>query len=216
MKRSIRILSLALALALLTGCAALDVILRDSPAALDGILGANPALVASPTDSEPYFTLSVDGETALLVSGDYAQNAEDLLIRTPLAPFVSAGLDPAALGAGYRADGAYLYLTADFGGGTGAKSGIIAALMESAAADRAALSYHAALDHYGIQLPAGKFEWAKDFTDNDKDLVFVLFAAPLAGLGVDVENIEGWMFMTMEDDAGMDLDVLVKPYSLAS
>jgi len=97
MKRSIRILSLALALALLTGCAALDVILRDSPAALDGILGANPALVASPTDSEPYFTLSVDGETALLVSGDYAQNAEDLLIRTPLAPFVSAGLDPAAL-----------------------------------------------------------------------------------------------------------------------
>jgi len=76
------------------------------------------------------------------------------------------------------------------------------------------LSYHAALDHYGIQLPAGKFEWAKDAATNDKDIVFVLAAQPFADLGVDVQNIEGWGFMTTQDDAGKDIDILVKPYGL--
>jgi len=31
-----------------------------------------------------------------------------------------------------------------------------------------------------------------------------------------VQNIDGWVFMTMQDDAGKDFDVLLKPYSLAS
>ena len=213
MKRvMITILSIVFAAALLTGCASLDVILRDSPKSLDSILAANPVF-ASAGDAS-YFSLSADGETALLVSSDYARTSEDLLFQTPLKPFLDAGLDVSKLGAGYRADGSSLYLTADFGSGTGAKDTITNALFESVKADRGALGYHAALDHYGIALTNGKFEWAKDAATNDKDVVFVLFAKPLADLGVDVQNIEGWIFMTMKDDAGNDLDVLVKPYSL--
>ena len=93
---------------------------------------------------------------------------------------------------------------------------ITSSLFESVKADRSVLTYHADLDHYGIKLPAGKFEWAKDESTNDKDIVFVIAAQPLADLGVDVKNVSGWIFKTMKDDAGKDFDVLLKPFSLES
>lgn len=198
------------------GCSGLDVILRDSPKALDAILAAHPALVAAPTEDTPYFALSADGETRLLVSRDFSLSAEDVLFETPLAPFVNAGLDVSNLPENYRADGERLYLAASFGEGSGEQADLTSALFESVAFERSALSYHAALDHYGVALPGGKFEWAKDAASNDKDLVFVLLAKPFADLGVDVQNIDGWVFKTMQDDAGKDFDVLLKPYSLES
>jgi hypothetical protein len=206
--------ALALTLLLLAGCTGLDVILRDSPKSLDAIVSAKPALVSAPTDDSPYFALSADGVTTLLVSKDFSLSTEDVLFETPLKPFVDAGLDVSKLPAGYRADAEHLFLTADFGSGKGAKGSITESLLESAAFDRSVLGYHAALDHYGIALPGGKFEWAKDYRTNDKDIVFVLAAKPLADLGVDVQKIDGWVFKTMQDDAGKDFDVLLKPYSV--
>ena len=208
--------ALALSLLLLAGCTGLDVILRDSPKSLDAIVSAKPALVLAPTDDSPYFALSVDGATKLLVSKDYSLSTEDVLFETPLKPFVEAGLDVSNLPAGYRADAEHLFLTADFGSNTTEQASLTGALFTAVTADRSALSYHAALDHYGVALPGGKFEWAKDYATNDKDIVFVLAAKPLADLGVDVQNIDGWVFMTMQDDAGKDFDVLLKPYSLES
>ncbi|MGE5495415.1 MAG: hypothetical protein ACM3S4_08975 [Burkholderiales bacterium] len=41
----------------------------------------------------------------------------------------------------------------------------------------------------------------------------MIYAKPLAELGVDVKNIEGWAFLTMKD-AGNDVDLLVKPYDI--
>jgi len=214
-----KIFSIALALALvaivLTGCASADVILKYSPSSLDQIVEKFPTILTDNTEADHYFYLSVDGETTLKVSHDFSlTGAEDLVMQTPLKPFVDAGLDPAMLGAGYRTDDTSLYLVADFGAGSGEKKTITTSLFESAKADRSVLTYHADLDHYGIQFPAGKFEWAKDEATNDKDIVFVFAAKPLADLGVDVQNIEGWVFKTMKDDAGKDFDVLLKPYSL--
>ena len=216
MKKIITIaLALALVAVLLAGCASIDVILKHSPSSLDQITEKYPAILSDNTEVDHYYYLSVDGETALKVSRDFSQTgAEDLVMQTPLQPFLDAGLDPAALGAGYRADSAFLYLVADFGAGTGAKATLTDALFESVKADRSVLAYHADLDHYGIQFPAGKFEWAKDEAVNDKDIVFVFAAEPFAALGVDVKNIDGWVFMTMQDDAGKSFDVLLKPYSL--
>lgn len=210
------LLALTLTTLLLAGCTSLDVLLRDGPKSLDAIVSANPALVSAPTTDSPYFTLSVDGATKLLVSKDYSLSTEDMLFETPLKPFVDAGLDVSKLPAGYRADAENLYLIADFGSGKGEKSSLTDALFSAVAFDRSVLGYHAALDHYGVALPGGKFEWAKDSATNDKDIVFVLAAKPLADLGVDVQNIDGWVFKTMQDDAGKDFDVLLKPYSLAS
>lgn len=216
-----KILTIALAFALvavvLTGCASTDVILKYSPASLDTIAEKFPAIVTDNTQNDHYFYLSMDGETMLKVSGDFnLTGTEDVVMQTPIKPFLDAGLDPAKLGAGYRTDDTSLYLVADFGAGSGEQNTLTKALFESVKADRSVLTYHADLDHYGIKLPAGKFEWAKDDTTNDKDIVFVIAAQPLADLGVDVQNIEGWIFKTMKDDAGKDFDVLLKPYSLES
>ena len=213
-KLSFVVLTLALALSLFAGCAALDVVYTYSVSSLNALLEKAPTL----TDSEgDYFTLSADHETILKISRDYQKtNAEDLVMQTPIKPFIDAGLDPAKLGAGYRADDTSLYLVADFGAGNGAQDTLANALFESVKADRSVLSYHADLDHFGIQLPAGKVEWAKDESTNDKDIVFVIAAKPLADLGVDVQHVEGWVFKTMQDDAGRDFDVLLKPYSLDS
>ncbi len=216
-----KILTIALALALvaivLTGCATADVILKYSPSSLDKIVEKFPTLVTDNTETDHYFYLSVDGETTLKVSHEFDMtDAEDVVIQTPLQPFVDAGLDPATLGAGYRTDDTSLFLVADFGAGSGKQDTVTSSVFESVKANRSVLTYHADLDHYGIALPAGKFEWAKDDTANDKDIVFVIAAKPLADLGVDVQNIEGWVFKTMKDDAGKDFDVLLKPYSLES
>ena len=211
------VLVFVLAAALLSGCAATDVILKYSPASLDTIAEKFPAIVTDNTKTDHYFYLSVDGETALKVSNDFnLTGTEDVVMQTPIKPFLDAGLDPAKLGAGYRTDDTSLYLVADFGAGSGEQNTLTKALFESVKADRSVLTYHADLDHYGIKLPAGKFEWAKDESTNDKDIVFVIAAQPLADLGVDVKNVSGWIFKTMKDDAGKDFDVLLKPYSLES
>lgn len=212
-KTFISMLALISAALLLAGCAATDVVLKYSQGSLDAIAGAHPTLVKQGADGDYY--LSVDGETALVGARDYGASAsEDIAIKTPLQPFLDAGLDVARLGEGYRADETALYLSADYGDGTGAKDSLTKAVFESVAYERRALSYHQELDHYGIQLPGGKFEWAKDYKKNDKDIVFVIAAAPLAAIGVDVENIEGWAFTTMKDESGGDFDVLLKPYDL--
>ena len=84
---------------------------------------------------------------------------------------------------------------------------------------RPIIGYHVALDHYGIALGDGNmFEWAKDMSKNDKDMVFVLNPEPLKAAGVDAGKITGWIFtkIPVKDGAGktVDVDKFVKPYNL--
>jgi hypothetical protein len=191
------------------------VVLNYSPGSLDDILAANTKLVTDNTEKTHYYDLSVDGQTTLKISHDYAMTGEeDLAIVTPLAPFVAAGLDLDNLSEGYRADENLFYVTGSYGDGTGQQENVTDSLFESVTFDRDYLTYHEALDHYGIVLTNGKFEYAKDFTANDKDIVFVLAADPLIELGVDVQNVEGWIFKTMDNPDGTTIDVLLKPYDL--
>ncbi len=217
MKRFMIFLALMLSAALLlTGCAALDVVLAHSRTSLDDLLAAYPALLGEDASGR-YERVSVDGETALLVSRDFAASgAYDILIETPLKPFLDAGLDETKLSNGFRADGGLLYLSADFGGSAGKNAGVSGAIVDAAGFAPMALSFHASLGHFGLSLGGGKFEWAQDYQTNDKDIVFVLDVAALTALGVDAANVSGWTLMTMQDDAGKDFDVLLKPYSLGN
>lgn len=205
-------ISLVLAAALFTGCASTDVVLKYSKESFANIMKAYPTLVTETKDN--YYSLTVDKETLLKVSRDYSASEEDIVLSTPIQPFIKAGLDVTKLGKGYKTDDANLYLVTDFGKGTGAKSTVEQALFESVTADRKALTYHQELDHYGVVLNGGKFEFAKDYTKNDKDLVFVIAAKPLRDIGVNVQKIDGWVFKTMKDESGKDVDVLLKPYDL--
>jgi hypothetical protein len=57
------------------------------------------------------------------------------MLKTPLGPFVCAGLDASRLPAGLRAEGGRLYLAADYGDGTGTNDRVRAALFEAVKAD---------------------------------------------------------------------------------
>ena len=216
MKKIIPIATLfALAVTVFAGCAATDVVLKYSPDSFKNIADKYPSLVTDNTKTDHYYYLTVDGETTLKISHDYElTGSNDIMIETPLKPFTDAGLDVSKLGDGYKAKDNMFYLTADYGNGTGMKDTITDSLFESVTSDRSKLTYHQALDHYGIKLTAGKFEWAKDYTTNDKDIVFVIKAQPLKDLGVDVNNISGWTFTTVQDTDGSNVDVLLKAYNL--
>lgn len=218
MKKIIPIAALfALILIVFAGCAATDVVLKYSPNSFKNIVDKYPSLVTDNTKTDHYYYLSVDGETTLKISHDYELTAsDDLMIETPLKPLVDAGLDVSKLGDGYKASDNMFYLTADYGNGTGMKDTVTDSLFESVTRDRSNLTYHQKLDHYGIKLTAGKFEWAKDYTNNDKDIVFVIKAQPLKDVGVDVNNISGWTFTTVQDTDGSNVDVLLKAYILDS
>jgi hypothetical protein len=206
---------LAISAALFAGCSSADVVLKYSPDSFKNIVNKYPTLITDNTLTDHYYYLTVDGETTLKISHDYSlTGTDDIVIETPLKPFVDAGLDVSKLGDGYKVNDDMFYLTADYGNGTGMKDSITDSLFESVKSDRSVLTYHQKLDHYGVKLTAGKFEWAKDYTTNDKDLVFVIKAQPLKDLGVDVNNISGWTFATVQDADGSNVDVLLKPYNL--
>ncbi len=218
MKKIIPITALfALAISIFAGCAAADVVLKYSPDSFENIVDKYPDLVTDNTLTDHYYYLTVDGETTVKISHDYElTGADDIMIETPLRPFVDAGLDVSKLGDGYKVVDDMFYLTAEYGNGTGMKDAVTDSLFESVTSDRSKLTYHQKLDHYGIKLTAGKFEWAKDYTTNDKDIVFVIKAQPLKDLGVDVNNISGWTFTTVQDTDGSNVDVLLKAYNLDS
>lgn len=214
-KIAVIITTILLAGLFLAGCADTDVVLKYSPDSLDKIITSYPSLVKDNTSVDHYFYLTVDNETTLKVSHDYSMTGdEDIVIETPLKPFTDAGLDVTKLGTGYKTDGDKLLLTGSYGDGTGKQATYTDSVFQSVKSDRTVLTYHQALDHYGVKLPAGKFEWAKDYTNNDKDIVFALYAKPLADIGVDVQNIDGWIFKTMQDENGNNVDMLVKPYDM--
>ena len=208
---------LALSAVILAGCSSADVVLKYSPDSFKTIAEKYPDIITDNTLTDHYYYLTIDGETTLKISHDYSlTGTDDIILETPLKPFVDAGLDVSKLGAGYKVADDMLYLTADYGNGSGMKDNVTDSLFESVKYDRSMLTYHQKLDHYGIKLTAGKFEWAKDYTTNDKDIVFVIKAQPLKELGVDVNNISGWTFTTVQDTDGSNVDVLLKAYNLDS
>ena len=218
MKKIITITAiLALSAVILAGCSSTDVVLKYSPDSFKTIAEKYPNIIKDNTKTDHYYYLTVDGETTLKISHDYSlTGTDDIMLQTPLKPFVDAGLDVSKLGTGYKVADDMLYLTADYGNGTGMKDTVTDSLFESVKHDRSVLTYHQKLDHYGIKLTAGKFEWAKDYTTNDKDIVFVIKTQPLKDMGVDVNNISGWTFATVQDTDGSNVDVLLKAYNLDS
>lgn len=214
-KKLLTAVALTLTATLLAGCGSTDVVRQYSPQSFTDIVQKYPNLVTDTTQTDHYYNLTVDGSTVLKISHDYKMNGkDDIMISTPLKPFTDAGLDVAKLGDGYEVSGDTFSLTADYGDGSGQKDSATDALFAAADADRSNLSYHQKLDHYGMKLTAGKFEWAKDYTGNDKDIVFVIRAKPLADLGVDVHSISGWTFTTVQDTDGSNVAVLLKAYDL--
>ena len=210
----------AIALLTATACAQTDVIAKVSVTSFDSVLKLSDI-----TTDEMYggWSLAAPDDTARFIfSSDFKTSSpHDVMIETDAQPFIDAGLDTSKLPAGMLVDG-MIMVGQDLGDtafSDSAKATALASYEELVKLNRETIGYHEKLDHYGIDLGNGnKFEWAKDVSKNDKDIVFVLDPKIFISAGADVTNINGWVFAKVEvmDTNGKKVEVekLLKPFNL--
>lgn len=210
----------AIALISITACAQTDIIAKVSITSFEEVLKLSDV-----TTDEMYggWSLNAPDQSARFIfSSDFAASApHDVMIETDAQPFIDAGLDTSKLPAGMFVDGKIM-VGRDLGDAAfpeSAKATALASYKELVTLERETIGYHEKLDHYGIDLGNGnKFEWAKDMSKNDKDIVFVLDPQIFIDAGVDPDKVDGWVFakVEMKDNAGkpISVDKFLKPFDL--
>ncbi|MBP1754439.1 MAG: uncharacterized protein H6Q59_837 [Firmicutes bacterium] len=223
MKKSFLVLFIIISLLGLTACDKLDVIGDQSEKSFDEVLNVMKSKVALDDTFEGWSITSPDKETRFLWSKDFSKTTTDAYLEVDAQPFIDAGLDITKLPEGMVV-GDKIIVGTDLGDEN------ITYVGEASPLDsykklvkhyRDNISYHAALDHYGVKLGNGNmFEWAKDMKTNDKDIVFVLNPQPFLDAGVNPAKLESWVFAKVEtmDDNGkkIQVDKFLKPFDLES
>ncbi len=207
----------------------LDVVGRESVTSFENILNAVPDKVTADEINAGWSLEAPDGSVRFIWSEDYSRSPlHDVMLELDAEPFVSAGLDTSKLPENYAAYEGMLMAGTKLGGDQLTYKGDptpIAAYEQIVGKYRAFVGYHAALDHYNVNLGDGNlFEWAKDMKtnsatngDQDKDIVFVLNPEPLIAAGVDPEKVEGWVYTTVSvemDGKPTDVYKFLKPFDL--
>jgi hypothetical protein len=213
-----------------TSCTATDVVAKVANTSFKAVADASGNRVAWSSSDETWSLSSPAGDEVLF-SADFARNGvasgpADVQFRFDAAPFIAAGLLienlPQATGITYELKDGRFLLRFELGTETfesGAQKSLEATFAQIVKTQRDRIGYHAALAHYGIELGNGNmFEWAKDLSKNDKDIVWVLNPEPFIRAGVDPAKIEGWVFAKVEtmDEAGKTVfvDKLLKPFDI--
>ena len=210
----------AISLLAFTACAQTDVIAKVSITSFDTVLKLSDV-----TTDEMYggWSLNAPDNTARFIfSSDFKTSApHDVMMETDAQPFIDAGLDTSKLPAGMFVDDKIMVgqELGDKAFSDSAKATALASYQELIKLNRNTLGYHEKLDHYGIDLGNGnKFEWAKDLSTNDKDIVYVLDPKMFIDAGVDPAKVTGWVFAKVEvkDAAGkpISVDKFLKPFDL--
>jgi hypothetical protein len=214
----------------LSGCgAATDVVGKFAVESFGPVAAASAERIAY---ANGVWTLASVGGDEVRVSVDPTRSDRgDVEFSLDAAPFLAAGLDVAKLVAPttLQAPSEVTYALADgrlvmrFELGSqpfsiDSSKSIEKAIAELVRTQRERIGYHAALDHYGIKLGGGHmFEWAKDISKNDKDIVWVLNPEPFVAAGVDPGKVEGWSFAKVEmidNGKKVQVDRLLKPFDL--
>ena len=207
---------------ILASCTSLDVVGQNSISSFDKLMTATASLVSKDEMNGGWSLKAQDGSARFIWSWDFSKSPlHDVMLEMDATPFVNAGLNVSKLPDGMAYDNMLM---------VGTKIGTQALTYNGEATPlesfkkivelkRAAIKYHTALDHYGVDLGNGNsFEWAKDMSTNDKDIVFVLDPKALTDAGVDPAKVEGWVFAKVKvDDANgkpIEVDKFLKPFSL--
>lgn len=205
----------------LAGCTALDVVGTTAVTTFKALVEKEASAISRDSATGRWVLASPAGER-FEWSSSFAGSGPDFLVSFDAKPWKEAGLDPARLPADlYSFDPAAdrISLAFEFGSKGSSALSPLASFSSIVKEYRPRIGYHEALDHYGIALGDGNmFEWAKDMTKNDKDIVFVLNPAHLVEAGVDPARLTGWAFakVPMKDAQGKDVQVdkFLKPYDL--
>lgn len=200
----------------------LDVVGNGSVDAFEAVLNVPEVRVARDETNAGWSLAAPDGAARFIWSEDYSKSPlHDVMLELDAQPFLNAGLDPSKL----PGDIAYYDNTLMLGTKLGpdelqyaADPTPLAAYEQIVKLYRSSVSYHMALDHYGVNLGNGNlFEWAKDMDANDKDIVFVLDPAPWIAAGADPNAIDGWAFAKVTvhiDGKPTEVDKILKPFDL--
>lgn len=220
------IVAVAVTAVAFAGCAATDIIAKVANTSFGEIILASGSRVEWSEMDYAWGLSSPNGEQLILSSDFSRNNAADAEFVFDAAPFVASGLDLAKLPAGdgikYEIEDGRFMIHFELGPDAfspDAKKSIESTFAEIVKYQRNRIGYHEKLDHYGIKLGNGNmFEWAKDMSANDKDIVFVLNPEPFIAAGIDPSKIDGWIFAKVEtkDDAGktIQVDKLLKAFDL--
>jgi hypothetical protein len=192
----------------------LDVIGKNSIAQFGKVLGAIPGNVQKDDANGGWSLEAPDGAARFIWSENYSKSpAYDVMLELDAKPFADAGLDAGKLPENYISRGGTITVGAKLGNDELQYAGdptALASYEQIVGKYRDAIGYHAALDHFNVNLGDGNmFEWAKDFSKNgvtgeaqDKDIVFVLAPGPLIAAGVAPEKVEGWAYAPVTMDMG--------------
>jgi hypothetical protein len=224
MKKKIMITAFSLMAAIgLTACGnKLDVVGDKSIDSFGAVIDATGDLVTEDTAFGGWSLQSPDGAARFVWSKDYSKTTTyDAFLEVDAQPFLDAGLDTSKLPEGMVA-GDKIVVGTDFGNDAITYEGDVTPLesyKKIVKLYRNNIKYHAALDHYGVDLANGNvFEWAKDMAKNDKDIVFAMNPQVFIDAGVDPNSVEGWVFAKVETmDANgkkIEVDKFLKPFDI--
>lgn len=223
MKKKLAILTLSLMLILSLGaCAETDVVGDASIESFNEVLNAIPESIAADEMNGGWALTSPDGRERFIWSKDYSSGTpHDVMLEFDAKPFIDAGLDIAKLPAGMLI-GDKIMVGSELGEEELTYDGDatpLASYEKLVELKREKVKYHAALDHYGVDIGEGNmFEWAKDMGTNDKDIVFVLNPQVFIDAGVNPEKVDGWLFAKVkvddEDGKPIEVDKFLKPFEI--
>lgn len=199
-----------------------DVIGKGAITSFKTVLDVYPDGVAA-NEGGDMWVLAAPDKTAFVAwqKKNALTNQNALVVWTSIKPFVEAGLNPKKLPKEMVSGdkvvfGAKINQKKSALTGTDSPFASFEQLVEN---NRSRVGYHSELDHYGINFSSGNaFEWAKDISKNDKDIVFVMNPQPFIRAGVNPQKVEGWVFgkITVEDANGkmVKVDRFLKPFNL--
>ncbi|GHV83928.1 hypothetical protein AGMMS50212_12680 [Spirochaetia bacterium] len=213
MRKKFLFISVSVLTIMAAGCGKLDVVGTDSARAFQKMLDTLPPVDTSTETGKSWTLKAPDSQANFVIQWD------TLYINADAAPFINAGLDTGKLPGGML-QGDNLVIKLDLDSTAPAENAAPMEVYNQVLLNhRNIIGYHGALDHYGISFGGGNmFEWAKDMSVNDKDIVFVLNPAPFLAAGVDPNKIDGWVFakVPVDDENGkpVEVDKLLKPFDL--
>ncbi|WP_312092313.1 hypothetical protein [Aminipila sp.] len=223
MKKKIWITFLAMGvIGFVSACGQSDVVGQVAKTSFAAVLEAMPNQIEEDEINVGWSLSAPDSSARFIWSKDYSKSPiHDVMMEFDAAPFINAGLDLDKLPQEIALENKIM-LGVDLGEdelkykGEAAPSEAFNQLVERY---RESIGYHEVLDHYGVDLGEGnKFEWAKDMSSNDKDIVFVVDPAIFMEAGVSPEQVEGWNYADVEikDKTGKPLTVkkFLKPFDI--
>jgi hypothetical protein len=203
-------------------CKQLDVVGNISVSSFGKIIDAIPDKITEDTSNVSWSLAAPDGSARFLWSRDFSKSPlYDVIIELDAKPFIDAGLDVGKLPEGMFQNDKIVVGT-DLGNESLTYNGDVTPLesyKQIVDLKRESVSYHAALDHYGVSLGNGNaFEWAKDKGKSDLDIVFVLNPQVFIDAGVDQTQVKGWAFAKVDtmdmDGKPIQVDKFLKPFDL--